>query len=62
VGFGRLPYLLPHPRYRDTIPTVLCILIDDVFTYGRVSEAARRLVTDAGAADVLVACLARTRL
>jgi hypothetical protein len=24
------------------------MLIDDVFTFGRVSEAARRLVTDAG--------------
>lgn len=38
------------------------ILVDDVFTFGRVSEAAKRLVIDAGAANVLVACLARTRL
>ena len=44
------------------VPSQCVILVDDVFTFGRVSESARRLVRDAGAADVLIACLARTRL
>ena len=44
------------------VPPQCVILVDDVFTFGRVSEAAKRLVIDAGAANVLVACLARTRL
>ena len=38
------------------------ILVDDVFTFGRVTDSARRLVLTAGATDVQVACLARTRL
>ena len=38
------------------------IMIDDVFTFGRTSEASRQLVIEAGARDVLVACLAKTKL
>lgn len=44
------------------VPSQGVILVDHVFTFGRVSESARRLVRDAGAAHVLIACLARTRL
>ena len=36
------------------------ILVDDVFTFGRLTEAAKQLILEAGATDVLVACLART--
>jgi predicted amidophosphoribosyltransferase len=36
-------------------------MIDDVFTLGRTSEASRQLVLEAGASDVLVACLAKTK-
>jgi predicted amidophosphoribosyltransferase len=43
-------------------PARWVILIDDVFTFGRVTEAASRLVLDAGATNVVIACLAKTRL
>jgi predicted amidophosphoribosyltransferase len=36
-------------------------MIDDVFTFGRTTEACRQLVRDAGASVVLVACLAKTK-
>jgi predicted amidophosphoribosyltransferase len=38
------------------------IMIDDVFTHGRVSGACSQLLQAAGADRVLIACLARTRL
>jgi phosphoribosylpyrophosphate synthetase len=38
------------------------ILIDDVFTFGRVTEASRTRLAEAGARKVIVACLARTLL
>ena len=38
------------------------IMVDDVFTHGRVSAACSQLLEDAGASRVLIACLARTRL
>jgi predicted amidophosphoribosyltransferase len=38
------------------------ILIDDVFTFGRVSSACRDLLWDASGRDVIVMCLAATRL
>jgi predicted amidophosphoribosyltransferase len=37
------------------------IMIDDVFTFGRTSEACRQLVGEAGGSVVLVACLAKTK-
>jgi predicted amidophosphoribosyltransferase len=38
------------------------IIVDDVFSFGMVSRAARLLAHDSGATDVVVACLAVTRL
>jgi predicted amidophosphoribosyltransferase len=37
-------------------------MVDDVFTFGRVSSACRERLKDAGASEVVVACLAVTRL
>jgi len=37
------------------------IIVDDVFTHGRVTEACTRLLRDAGASEVIVAAVARTR-
>jgi predicted amidophosphoribosyltransferase len=37
------------------------IIVDDVFTYGRVTRAARQLLTERGATNMVVACLALTR-
>lgn len=49
-------------RWCSTQTSSRVIMIDDVFTLGRTSEASRQLVIEAGASDVLVACLAKTRL
>lgn len=38
------------------------VIVDDVYTHGRTSNACRRLLADAGAAHVAVSCLAVTRL
>jgi predicted amidophosphoribosyltransferase len=38
------------------------IIVDDVFTHGRVSDACARLLRDAGASEVIVAAVARTRI
>ena len=48
-------------RWRSTPPSRRVIMIDDVFTFGRTSEACRQLVLDAGAGVVLLACLAKTK-
>jgi predicted amidophosphoribosyltransferase len=37
-------------------------VIDDVFTFGRVTSAALEHLKDAGARDIVVACVARTIL
>jgi len=37
------------------------IIVDDVFTYGRITDACSRLLRDAGASEVIVAAVARTR-
>jgi predicted amidophosphoribosyltransferase len=36
-------------------------MINDVFTLGRIWEASRQLVLEAGASEVVVACLAKTK-
>ena len=38
------------------------VVIDDVFTFGRVTSAALEHLKDAGARDIVVACVARTIL
>jgi predicted amidophosphoribosyltransferase len=38
------------------------IIVDDVFTHGRVTDACARLLRDAGASEVIVAAVARTRI
>jgi predicted amidophosphoribosyltransferase len=38
------------------------IMVDDVFTHGRVSAACSQLLQDAGAGRIFIACVARTRL
>ena len=48
-------------RWCSTPTSRRVIMIDDVFTLGRTSEASRQLVLEAGASDVLVACLAKTK-
>ncbi len=48
-------------RWCSTPTSRRVIMIDDVFTIGRTSEACRQLVLDAGASVVLVACLAKTK-
>jgi len=37
------------------------IIVDDVFSHGRITEACSRLLRDAGASEVIVAAVARTR-
>jgi predicted amidophosphoribosyltransferase len=37
------------------------IIVDDVFTHGRITDACIRLLRDAGASEVIVAAVARTR-
>ena len=37
------------------------IIVDDVFTHGRITDACARLLRDAGAREVIVAAVARTR-
>ena len=49
-------------RQPPTRWVILIDLIDDLFTFGRVTEAATRLLLDAGATNVVIACLAKTRL
>jgi predicted amidophosphoribosyltransferase len=48
---------LPSARMAQSV-----IIVDDVFTYGHVSNAVSLLLRDHGAVDVVVACLAQTRL
>jgi predicted amidophosphoribosyltransferase len=49
-------------RWCSTQASRRVIMIDDVFTLARTSEACRQLVIQAGAGGVLVACLAKTKL
>jgi predicted amidophosphoribosyltransferase len=48
-------------RWCSTPASRRVIMIDDVFTLARTSEACRQLVIEAGASEVLVACLAKTK-
>jgi predicted amidophosphoribosyltransferase len=47
---------------RKLQPRQCVILVDDVFSFGRTTDACRALVLDAGFPCVLVAALARTKL
>ena len=38
------------------------IIVDDVFTHGRITEACTRLLRDAGTSEVIVAAVSRTRI
>ena len=38
------------------------IIVDDVFTHGRITEACREILRDAGGSEIIVAAVARTRL
>ena len=38
------------------------IIVDDVFTHGRIAEACTRLLRDAGASEVIVTAVSRTRI
>ena len=60
-----------RPTASEHLSTLACtapfrgahvILVDDVFTLGRTTDACRTLLVDAGARSVVIAALARTRL
>jgi predicted amidophosphoribosyltransferase len=59
--FAPLQEHLASLRWCSTPTSRPVIMIDDVFTLGRTSEACRQLVLDASASVVLVACLAKTK-
>jgi hypothetical protein len=59
------PTVLEHLRTlacTAPFPGAHVILVDDVFTHGRTTDACRKLLLDAGAGSVVIAALGRTRL
>jgi ComF family protein len=51
--------IVPHPRASSMVAGRRVLLVDDVLTSGATTDACRRALLQAGAAEVLVACFAR---